>query len=215
MKILLLPFILIIHAISTVFGFNNTLTPISPSPAISSSQVSPVPTNAPHDQNLFQDPELGISFVKPQPSSGITFEVKRDGQKVYVYNSQTPSTQGQYLEVFPKFPNDTLEQALQKQFLANIDPSDCFVKDYSSSNSAYPSNFQQKTLGYKVDPNSDLPSWAQDSKCPKPYAVSNGISYFLADPAHPNIFLFVSIGQYGIPVSSQSKTMWQDTIQFL
>lgn len=190
---------------------NLTLPTTAPVQDSKASNISPTIIS----QKLFADTQLGISFVYPQQFSGIVPEVKKDGNKIYVFDSKFPYTQGQYIEIFKKLPSDSLDSAIQKQFLSGISPLDCFTKDYSSTNSNYPASYHQKTLGYNPDPNSDLPYWAQDNKCPKPYPESNGISYFLGDDNHPNIFIFVSIGQYGIPVQEGSKTMWQDTIKFL
>jgi len=54
---------------------------------------------------------------------------------------------------------------------------------------------------------------AKAKKCPQPYAAIGGIAYFLADTAHPDRFLFFSIGQYAIPVGKDRT--WQSSIVFL
>lgn len=182
-----------------------TLTPIT-SPSITDTGVI--------NQKRYTNPKVGISFVFSANSLGMSFDVKEQGNKIYVYDTKYPYTQGQYIEVFQKSPQDTLTQAIQKQFLANISASDCFVKDLKL-NSNYPASFEEKTLSFPADPNSDLPSFAQPNKCPAPYAESNGISYFLGDTKHPNTFLFLSIGQQGFPIEENNQKMWQDTIEFI
>ncbi len=182
-----------------------TLTPITPP----SMQDTGIP-----NQKRYTNPKVGISFIFSTNSLGMPFDVKEQGNKIYVYDTKYPYTQGQYIEVFQKSPQDTLTQAIQKQFLTNIFANDCFIKDLKL-NSSYPASFEEKTLSFPVDQNSDVPAFAQPNKCPTPYAESNGISYFLGDTKHPNIFLFLSIGQQGFPIQENSQKMWQDTIEFL
>jgi len=54
---------------------------------------------------------------------------------------------------------------------------------------------------------------AKAQKCPQPYAAIGGMAYFLADTAHPDRFLFFSIGQYVIPLGTDRT--WQSSIVFL
>ncbi len=182
-----------------------TLTPIA-SPSIQDTGIT--------NQKRYTNPKVGISFIFSTNSLGMPLDVKEQGNKIYVYDTKYPYTQGQYIEVFQKSSQDTQAQAIQKQFLANISANDCFIKDLKL-NSNYPASFEEKTLSFPADPNSDLPSFAQPNKCPTPYAESNGISYFLGDTKHPNIFLFLSIGQQGFPIEENSQKMWQDTIEFI
>lgn len=168
------------------------------------------------NQMKYTNPQLGISFLFPSKIDGDKIDVKEVGNKIYVYSTAYPYTQGQYVEVFQKNPADTLEVAIQKQLLGNISKDDCFVKDGKPDNAAdFPDNFHVKTLGYPVDDESDVPAFAQDNKCPSPYAESNGLSYFLGDSLHPKIFLFFSIGQQAFVVDEKTNKTWQDTIVFL
>lgn len=48
--------------------------------------------------------------------------------------------------------------------------------------------------------------------CPQPHTVMGGIGYFQADTQHPDRFLFLSIGQYGILAGEDQ--LWQATIRF-
>ena len=168
------------------------------------------------NQKRYTNPQAGISFIFPASFAGETLDIKEVGNKIYLYDTKYPFTQGQYIEVFQKNPAYTLDQAIQKQFLTNISPKDCFVKDAKPDQGAnFPANYQVKTLGYPVDPNSDLPFFAQPNKCPAQYAETNGMLYFLGDTKHPKIFLFFSIGQQSFPIEGNSQTSWQDTIEFL
>lgn len=169
------------------------------------------------NQKRYTNPKVGISFVFSTSAFGEdTLDVKEVGNKIYMYDTKYPYTQGQYIEVFQKEQADTLEQAIQKQFLSNISPKDCFVKDTKPDKYAnFPASYVFKAIGYPVDENSDVPAFAQSNKCPTPYTETNGIAYFLGDTKHPKMFLFFSIGQQGFSIEKNSQTMWQDTIEFL
>jgi len=169
------------------------------------------------NQKRYTNPKVGISFVFSTSAFGDdTLDIKEVGNKIYMYDTKYPYTQGQYIEIFQKDAADTLDQTIQKQFLTNISPKDCFVKDTKPDNyTGYPASYVFKTIGFPVDENSDVPMFAQANKCPVPYTESDGVAYFLGDTKHPKMFLFVSIGQQGFPIEKNSQTMWQDTIQFL
>lgn len=197
----------------------------SPSPVVQNS-MTPTPTSTPvatpfiidagAGQRRYTNPQFGITFIFPTNFNGGAIGVKEDGNKIYVYDTKYDYKQGQYVEVFQKLSEDSLTAALQKEFLAGISPADCFVKDGKPDLQAdFPSNYEVKTLGYPVNPNSDLPSFAQPNKCPANYAETNGISYFLGDTKHTKIFLFFSIGQYAFPIDTNTNKSWQDTIEFL
>ncbi len=186
-----------------------TPAPVATQTPVASPSVED--TNVPN-QKRYINPGLGISFIFPSKAGQDTIDVKEAGNKIYVYNTKYPYTRGQYVEVFQKSTQDSLTKALQKQFLANISPNDCFVKDSKAAN--YSSSYEVKILGYPVDQNSDIPSFAQPNKCPSPYAEANGIAYFLGNTNHPKIFLFLSIGQYIFPLDAQGTKSWQDTIEF-
>lgn len=201
-----------------------TVTPTPYIPGSTSPAFSPSPTPAPSTivattvagQMKYTNPSAGMSFLFAKTANGETYDVKEVGDMIYVYDTKYPYTQGQYVKVFPKNPADTLDQAIQKKFLSAIDPKDCYVAPGNTDTGAkFPPTYTVRTLQYPSDPNSDIPAFAQDNKCPAGYAATNGISYFLGDTAHPKVFLFFSIGQYGIGSGSDPDTTWQDTIKFL
>jgi len=114
-----------------------------------------------------------------------------------MYDTKYPYTQGQYIEIFQKDAADTLDQTIQKQFLTNISPKDCFVKDTKPDNyTGYPASYVFKTIGFPVDENSDVLCLRRPTNA-VPYTESDGVAYFLGDTKHPKMFLFVSIGQQG------------------
>lgn len=200
-------------SIPTNTNENSAISPaaqLSPSASASSETVQVA-----EGQEKYINHTYGFSFEFPTVLQGEPINVKEVGNKIYVYNFKYPYTQGQYVEIFPKSASDTLDQAIQKQFLTNIAPKDCFVKDAKGDTLAsFPATYSIKTLGYPVDENTDVPAFAQPNKCPEPYAATNGISYFLGDSKHPKFYLFFSIGQYGIDVQSPQKKGWQDTVLF-
>jgi hypothetical protein len=168
------------------------------------------------NQKLYTNPKLGISFKFSDKTTGKPVDVKETGNRIYVYFTKYPYTQGQYVEVFDKNPSETLDQAIKNQFLTNISLNDCFIKTGIADKEAkFPSNFEVKTLGFPTDLNSDIPAFAQANKCPVPYAETNGISYFLGDTMHPGKFFFFSIGQFGLSADTTNTISWQDTVKFL
>lgn len=189
-----------------------TITQVTSSPTLTSK----IEENGKPNQKIYTNYKYGFKFIFPTQLGEEVIDLKEISNKIYVYNTKYPYTQGQYIEIFEKSESDTLDQAIQKQLLTNISPKDCFVKDAKpDSSAAFPSSYQVKTLSYPVDENSDVPVFAQTNKCPSPYAATNGLSYFLGDSNHPKAYLFFSIGQYAITIESQSSKPWQDTIEFL
>ena len=196
-----------------------TPTPIAAQTATPTSAPTATPSiqnTGLSNQKRYANPELGISFIFPTKSGDDPMDVKQVENKVFVYDTKYTYTQGQYVEVFQKSQQDSLTQAIQNQLLTNISQKDCFVKDAHPDQPAnFPASYEVKTLGYPVDPNSDIPSFAQPNKCPTPYAESNGLSYFLGDTNHLKIFLFFSIGQQAFIIDNNTNKTWQDTIEFL
>ena len=195
---------------------NQTSTPVAVTPLVK-DLTSTIADTGVASQKLYTNPKVGISFkFSTLPFGDDVMDVKEVGNKIYYYDTKYVYTQGQYIEVFQKDSTDTLDIAIQKQFLGNISPKDCFVKDAGANIQAnFPSSYVLKIIGFPVDQNSDTPAFAQSNKCPTPYTESNGIAYFLGDTKHPKTFLFLSIGQQSFPVEKNSRTGWQDTIKFL
>lgn len=175
------------------------------SPTTSQTKPSATPTINPHSK-LFTSKKLGIQFLYKADAygDGDTVEVSETGNKVYVYASTMKPTTGQYVEVFSKDANDSMETAIKKQFLTKYSEKDCWVE-------TMPGNKATITYPKPSDPNE--PWFANESTCPAGYSKSNGLSYFLTDPTHPTILLFFSIGQYALDSGIEGKP-WQDTIIF-
>ncbi len=156
---------------------------------------------------LFTSPTLGISFLY-----GKDFAVKEDGKKVYVYDPKNMKyTDGQWVEVFTKTASQTLAQAVKAEKLSGYNESDCFTKKSSYKK---PVGWDLQEIGYPATTDTNLPFWANADKCPATYTTTNGVSYFAADPEHPTVYLYFSLGQYAIPGTSVT-TPWEDTISIL
>jgi len=104
---------------------------------------------------LFYSEKLGVGFTyaprKDFPESSLN-TVNESGNKI-CFTDNAPNTNvnvsacGHTLEVFTKSPNDPLDKAIAKEFLAEANPKDCFiaVKTYSPLYRGYISYVPDKT----------------------------------------------------------------------
>lgn len=179
---------------------------VSPTTALTST---PTPTVNPNS-NVFISQDLGITFNYTTKSTGINdskIGAKQIGNKVYVYSTSGKPEEGQYLEMFAKDKNESLLDAIKKKILTGYPLNDCPVETITGTftDQSHPANFVLADI--------NIPS-ENAGKCPSPYAAIGGIAYFLTDPNHPDKFIFLSIGQYGIDSGIGDK-LWQNTIKFL
>lgn len=170
------------------------------------------------DKKTYTSERLGISFnysVKINDDGSVA-QVKEEGNKIYVYNSTLKDyKEGQWVQVFSKESQQSLNDAVKRRFLANYSANDCFVSAYTPKPSSYPATYRAAIIDVPHAEGDDLETLSQKwEKCPQPYVAENGISYFLEDPAHPTKYVYFSIGQYGIPSGINSKA-WQDTLKFI
>lgn len=168
-----------------------------------------------NNTNKFTSPTLGISFTYLKEQNGVTIATKEVGKKVYVYMTNTQPETGQYLEVFPKDKTVTLENAIKADFLSGYSATNCLVKP-STHGKKYPISFQTLEITVPVNPGDGMPELSEKwDKCPQVYTSTNGVSYFLGDTTHPDTYVYLSIGQYGISAPGPQGTGWQDTLEFL
>jgi hypothetical protein len=171
------------------------------------------------NQMKFVSPKLGISFLYSQIEGVPKILTKEEGDKIYIYAAYNyPGfdyhTSSQYIEVFQKNPNDTLETAIKKIILAGYSERDCFVENYSNQYRTLPPNFTAVTISYPGWNGSDAIN-PNAAKCPMPYTNTSGIVYFLMDKNHPDKFVFLEIGQVPLPPPAPIGTKTLDeTIQF-
>ncbi len=157
----------------------------------------------------FSSPDLGIGFFYPQKVQNIqSVDVKETGNKIYVFMTNTEPEDGQWVEVFSKNPDDTLEKAIKQHFLTGKE-DECYVTVTKTEGS-----ITTAIIDFSYDQSNGLEGMFEKTKyCSEDYAKTNGIRYFWYDSAHPETYLFFSIGQYGIPVTSTEN--WQDTVRLI
>ncbi|QQS44489.1 hypothetical protein IPM65_02735 [Candidatus Roizmanbacteria bacterium] len=157
----------------------------------------------------FSSPDLGIGFFYPQKVQNIqSVDVKETGNKIYVFMTNTEPEDGQWVEVFSKNPDATLEEAITQHFLAGKEDG-CYVTVTKTEGS-----ITTAIIDFSYDQSNGLEGMFEKTKyCSEDYAKTNGIRYFWYDSAHPETYLFFSIGQYGIPVTSTEN--WQDTVRLI
>ena len=175
-------------------------------------KISDVTCGQPAGVKTYTSQRLGLSFEYLSTQIG----VQESGDRVYVYALTMKPSDGQWVQVFRKSPGTSLEDAIRAQVLQGYSPQDCFVVSGRDPvpGQTYPPTYQFARIDVPHSPDEGpgmlLP---RAEKCPQPYTMVNGIAYFLADTAHPDRFLFFSIGQYPIPAGN--GRVWQQTIRFL
>ena len=157
-----------------------------------------------------------MRFDYPAALDGRRVGVKETGDKVYVYIEPLQPEAGQWVQVYRKAPAQSLEDAIRQQVLKGVSAQDCQVvsSDDPVAGQVNPPTFRFARIEVPRTPGEDYEALiAKAKKCPQPYAAIGGMAYFLADTAHPDRFLFFSIGQYVIPLG-EDRT-WQSSIGFL
>jgi hypothetical protein len=180
-----------------------------PSPSPQPSADPPWADTPPEGSERFTSEELGITFLfTTEFEADPPLTTKEIGNRVYVYPSDyTPET-GQYVEIFDKNPSESLIDAINRVILSGYSTDDCLTIPANHS-----STYQTAVISLPSANSGNFETLSEEaSRCPQPYAAYGGLAYFLADPTHPNHFVFFSIGQYAI--MGDSTRTWQDTLQF-
>jgi hypothetical protein len=186
-------------------------TALTPTGAVTPTKGVPeFPQSSNPNLKRFISEKLGISFTYLISQNGQTIAAQEIGNKVYVYFTNAQATQGQYVEIFDKDKNQTLEQAIKAQILKGYSESDCPIKPQTQY---VPAGFTALSITLPIS-QSDEPDaiQAKAAKCPSKYTAFGGMAYFMEDPSHPDKMLFLSIGQYLISTEGDNKG-WQNTIQ--
>ncbi len=173
----------------------------------------------------FISTDLGISF---QYEGGIYKNpvlVKQIGNRVYLYLNCTGKedpTSGKFVEVLSNNPNDSLSDAIKKQFLQGFSTKDCPIVspkiDKRTINGSY--QYVQISVPGPFDGTVNLRNQAKF--CPPTYTYNGetGFVYFVMDPKHPSKYAFFKLGQsptLGAPPQSGNhfgKT-WDLTLKFI
>ncbi len=148
---------------------------------------------------------LGISFeYEAGLDAPITAQVV--GNTIYVGDAPEPDKDpdSQIIRVYSKPPSESLKTAITKQLLSNYNPNDCPITLYFGSQ-----GYQSAVMNYASDniPSNAIGGALDPSKCPGDYIPFDNQRGFLMNSHHPNIFLFLDLGQMG--------TISPDTIKFL
>jgi len=190
---------------------------VSPTPEISvmpsvmepttAQETTPVPQA--DGTETFISTTLGIqfSYLKEQPYNAGSIQTAEVGNKVYVYPSSFNQEDGQSVEVFQKQADETIQDAIQKQFLQGKEQGKCFVTITETSGT-----ISKAIIDFPTAQDEGMDTmYEKTTYCSEDYAKTNGIRYFWYDSSHPTTFLFFSIGQYGITAAGDKP--WQDTIE--
>jgi hypothetical protein len=155
--------------------------------------------------------KLGVKFqYNSKPHENMTAGVKESGNKIYVYAGTMAPESGQSVEVFAKRADETLEQSIRRQILADYPSSVCRIEIAPSN---IQGGYQVAEISYPRSSDTEDPWFSNYQLCNPGYDKTNGIRYFLYDPKHADMFVFLSIGQYAIP--AHDLIPWQDTLTFL
>ncbi len=162
----------------------------------------------------YRSDTLGITFRYAPGDLGKRTIVEEKGNTVYVYPEGTRREDGQFVRVFAKDRNTTLQQAVQQNFLRGYDQADCFVKNGTDISGTKPETGIATVIAYPISDATDDQWLMNAEKCPPDYSLTNGLRYFWTDQESSTRFVFFSTGQYIIPGNS-SNVSWHETLQFI
>lgn len=167
------------------------------------------------NKSVFDD-NLGIKvsyYSNPENQT----RSKIDGNRIYFYIDRPMSVSdyksGQYLEKFSKEINTTLQEAIENDFLQNINNDQCFVEIIEDNN-----EYQKAIINYPDNPCPNGEPFFACNNCPENYSKTNGISYFMYYKDHPETYFYFSIGQYSLIMENSetsSDLEWFNNIEFI
>lgn len=210
-----------------------TLTPEAPKEKVYSqeelNQIFEMDEKKPGTK-LFYSEKLGVGFTYfASPNENLL--VKEEGNKVYLYLEKDSYKNGQSLEIFDKDRNDTLTQAITKQFLNKPNTKKCFIEEESNIYKDW--NLRDGYVGPFTPPNQYISAYIftkyDDSKeCDiAPYyrlsdGVGNANAGFLLDNTNPSKYVAIQqppVDEGGATSGYKDKSLqllsWTDTIRFL
>lgn len=159
---------------------------------------------------------LTFSYIGTIAANGTAGEksilVKETADTIYVYMTGTEPEAGQFVRAFTKTAGTTLKTAIEQQFLAGYNASDCYVE--TASISGLGNAWSTAQISYPPAEADAENFWANADKCPKHYTTSNGISYFTANSGLPTKFYYFSIGSYIIP-AGDPDIGWEKTVEIV
>ncbi len=168
-----------------------------------------------NDVQVYESPRLGIRFKYAAQDNGQRVLVKETGDTIYVYTQGTVPEQGQFVRVWTKDLNESLQQAVKTRFLKGYSEQRCFVTSWVDNVGTKPSTGVTAVVSFPIGPtDSTTPWWDNGKHCPQNYTVSNGLAYFWTDDERSERFVYFSIGQYVIS-GETPDTSWHTTFEFI
>jgi hypothetical protein len=160
--------------------------------------------------------KLGIKvsyYSNPENKTGSKVEDNR----VYFYmngpENLSDYKSGQYLEGFTKKADISFQNAIENNFLKNINKDKCFVEIIEDTPS-----YQKAIINYPdISCPDGNPSFTCNV-CPAEYSRTNGMAYFIYYKNNPNSYFYFSIGQYSLLAGdsqTSSNLEWFNNIEFL
>jgi hypothetical protein len=173
----------------------------------------------------FTSKDLGISFDYASGIANQQVKVKQIGNKVYLYVDYTKTddpTQGKFVEVFSKSPNQSLIKAIEEQILTNYSLESCPIRlaNVNTSLKNPARQFVQITTTAVTVHNIQKQKTAE-KLCPPIYTYNGrtGMAYFMMDTKYPNKFVFFNLGQdnfWGTPPNDKGIGLtWDQTVRFI
>ena len=134
----------------------------------------------------------GTNFYHSE-ALGIAFSFFVDDTYVEISEAGNRITVGeQFVDVYEKDPTESLNEAIERQFLDGYDPEKCFVEMRESNIEGY-----QKAIISYPPPNygviPDAESWFNAKDCPGDHTPTYKYRYFLSSEEHPDMLIFVDM----------------------
>lgn len=193
------------------------------------------------DTKLYYSKALGVGFTyapfnveddEGKVTMKIEPEVTELGYTITVsgYDREFPTTTSvdHTLEIFEKNINDTLDEAVKKEFLSKNNSKDCFILNSQETQKQSPFYSKDKynivQIGYTIkDDPSGQSAWDENLvKCPlkaQKYALTNGATLFFSEKSKSSKYGYLELGQDLGTASAGDKDnkdlFWFDTIKFL
>ncbi|MDE2213239.1 MAG: hypothetical protein KGJ34_01775, partial [Patescibacteria group bacterium] len=130
--------------------------------------------------------------------------VLEQGNTIYVYPIGAPSTGGDLIEMFSKFPGETLQQSITRQLLTGTSSSACTI-NVSSSNTYQGGYFEAQIVASS--------SGQTEPICDSEYLAQGDSQFFLYDINYPDEFFFFNVSSSTILAAGEEP--WQDTVEIL
>jgi hypothetical protein len=156
----------------------------------------------------YTNTEYGFEFKYPNEYYGEKNIIVKEN-KFYV-----GGISGQFVELFNKKVDETLEEAIYRIVLDKYPSPECKIKTEKLSANNYRGEYIRAEI-YSLSSNSNNSVFPDNSLCNEKYAQTNGLRYFIYNPLVPDKFAFLDIGQYGITIGDKNNTSWQETFKFI